>query len=615
MWKPDVKASKWYIQASPFILLAAVLRFWDYGNIPYWNDELSALSRLNFKDFSSLIREGVQVDNHPALTHVFLWMWTGLFGVETWVVRLPFVLMSLGALLFVYRLSFHIFGIAAANMSLAILATSQTMLGYSIWVRPYAVGLLLCSLLAWVWYKLIFLQKNSIRDHLFFAVLISLSVYNHYFSGLLGMVIWFSGILYFRKLRLGYYVGSAVFALILFLPHLSITLAQFSRKGIGGWLRAPANDFAIEWLSSNFNYSIAAVILVIALAVFSGFIRFKNPDSNNYKVKLALVFLGWFASVFVIGFSYSRLVDPLLHHGNLLFASLFFNLGLGYFISSYHFLGKSAPWLLAGLMIFSMVVDRNHYEIMRKQPSAEIASHLGENNHKNALAIFDQNESYVDWYIKSDTLTFPVYNLTADSISIKEVLNLLISSDADIFFTDSRVHAVLLAAREKYQFVEISGGYTFDGLTFRNDSGSALPWSTLNEGLASLETSAEYVDLYQQNLSSAPFTFADELGIVVRMNEKPSDELSIVLEFRKGDALLHWTGGSYGEYGYQDKGQFKLGFQILLWDTFISRSEMDGVEMKIYLWNPQKSAVKIANWEVLKMNGNPLRYGFFGRQP
>ena len=55
------------------LVLAAVLRLYHLTQIPFANDELSALYRLQFPSFKTLITQGVMPDGHPALVQVFLY--------------------------------------------------------------------------------------------------------------------------------------------------------------------------------------------------------------------------------------------------------------------------------------------------------------------------------------------------------------------------------------------------------------------------------------------------------------------------------------------------------------------------------------------------------------
>ncbi|MFN2424401.1 MAG: hypothetical protein ABR572_11580, partial [Cryomorphaceae bacterium] len=83
MSMPDKSLIKEYGQnLLPFLILAAALRLWNFGEMPFINDELSALQRTDFPDLAGLIKHGVAPDAHPALTQVFLWIWVQLFGTD-----------------------------------------------------------------------------------------------------------------------------------------------------------------------------------------------------------------------------------------------------------------------------------------------------------------------------------------------------------------------------------------------------------------------------------------------------------------------------------------------------------------------------------------------------
>jgi len=85
-----------YLLLVLIVLVGSVLRFWDYDNIPYMHDELSALSRLQFDNFTDLIREGVMLgDTHPAGVQVFLYYWTAFVGTSEILVKLPFIISGI----------------------------------------------------------------------------------------------------------------------------------------------------------------------------------------------------------------------------------------------------------------------------------------------------------------------------------------------------------------------------------------------------------------------------------------------------------------------------------------------------------------------------------------
>ena len=70
------------------LLVAAVLRFYNYADWSMSNDELSALTRLQFDSFGEMIQKGVRDnDMHPMGVQSFLWVWTHWFGLNETAVR------------------------------------------------------------------------------------------------------------------------------------------------------------------------------------------------------------------------------------------------------------------------------------------------------------------------------------------------------------------------------------------------------------------------------------------------------------------------------------------------------------------------------------------------
>jgi len=78
-------------QALILLILAAgaILRFYNYSDIPFTHDEFSAVFRTQFSSFHELIARGVVIDTHPAGVQVFLYYWVRLFGISEPIVKLP----------------------------------------------------------------------------------------------------------------------------------------------------------------------------------------------------------------------------------------------------------------------------------------------------------------------------------------------------------------------------------------------------------------------------------------------------------------------------------------------------------------------------------------------
>lgn len=610
----------------PFLILGAVLRLWNFGEMPFTNDELSALYRTDFSDFGSLIRDGVAPDAHPALTQVFLWIWVQLSGPGTWLVRLPFVAAGLASIIVIYRLALRAFNPGTAQIAAALTACSQIFVYFSNVARPYAFGMLICSAMAWYWYRCIFEERPKLGPHVWLAVLLALSVYNHYFSGLLGIIIWLSGLMFAGRIHKAYYFGSGVLAFILFLPHLSVSLTQLGHKGVGGWLRPPAPDFLWEWFMSLINYSTVSALLIAALIAWKT--REYWRDKQNEGSRSALLFLTWFVLSYAIGHAYSLAVDPLLHHGALLFAGPFFCLGLAYFIAPRSpILAKAAAYGIAALLTFSLVWQRKHFEVFEQQPYAKVAEQLEALDAEGApaLAVVHQNPAYLAHYVDVNALkNTRVINLAQQPQSNAELMEEIGNPEIQRLYLDGRNWALTRAAEEVWSLDRRSNGFTFTGHHYssRRENGARAEGIVLSESAGSLTAGDEFLELYKAGLDTAGIGFGDHVAAVLRFGPADSasgpwseSDLHLVFAFSKNDELMHYSSAIPPRDGFTHRGSFRLVHQLLLWDLFINYREMKGVELKVYVWNPTGLSYILEAWEVTLTEGNPYLYGQLNRMP
>ena len=89
-----------YILLGIILLVAAVLRLWRFPELPFMHDELSALYRTQFDSFVEMVR--IYPDSHPIGVQLFLFYWVKLVGMSEFWVKLPFALMGIGSVFFIY---------------------------------------------------------------------------------------------------------------------------------------------------------------------------------------------------------------------------------------------------------------------------------------------------------------------------------------------------------------------------------------------------------------------------------------------------------------------------------------------------------------------------------
>ena len=309
------------------LAVAAALRFYQYGSFSYSNDELSALNRLYYDTFSELVAKGFFVDGHPGGIQVFLWKWVSWFGDTEWAVRLPFVIIGILSVWMSYKVANQMFGKAAGLFTAAALTFLQFSLLYSQIARPYGPGVLFGLMLVYFWIQIFFDNKHEINTHkpklshlAGFTISAALCMYNHYFSFLFALIVGFSGFAFARRNTIFHYISAALFAAVLFVPHIPITLNHLTYKGVGLWLGVPAKGWIFEHLYFIFDQSVYTLLLVLITLLI---LLYLNKESKG-QLRFRLLLVAWFLLPIGIGYFYSIKVNPVLQHPVLIFSFPYF---------------------------------------------------------------------------------------------------------------------------------------------------------------------------------------------------------------------------------------------------------------------------------------------------
>ena len=362
-----------YILLGIIMLVAAILRLWKLGQVPFMHDEFSALLRTRFDNFNDFIQQGIMPDSHPIGVEAFLWIWVRIFGWSEFWIKLPFVLMGIGSIYLIYIIGRQWFNRKVGLFSAAFFAVSQFTIFYSQLARPYSAGMFFVLLMAYFWYKVVFGTKTTTGDYVGFALSAWACSLIQYFSIAQAGLIFLTGLFFLPKERRKAYWLSGIAAVVLFAPTLPIFWQQLFVSGsIGGWLSAPKATFLTDFLQYTMNYSplfMFAVGIVILLPLILG-------KRSKQRQPLRWAGLAWFVIIFAIAFIYSLKREPIIQHSTLIFSypfviivafSLFRNRTL-------------SPWqtaLVVAVILFtgttSLINERRHYDLMYHQGFDQIA--------------------------------------------------------------------------------------------------------------------------------------------------------------------------------------------------------------------------------------------------
>ena len=371
-----------YILIGVIVVVAAVLRLWKLGQVPFMHDEFSALLRTRFDNFHDFIQQGIMPDSHPLGVEAFLWLWVRIFGWSEFWVKLPFALMGIGSVYLIYLIGRQWFNRKVGLFSAAFFAVSQFTVFYSQLARPYSAGLFFVLLMAWFWHKVVFGTKPTTRTYIGFALSAWACSLMQYFSIAEAGLIFLTGLFFLPKERRKAYWISGIGAVVLFAPTLPIFYQQLFVSGsIGGWLPAPKASFLLDFIQYTMNYStlfMFAVGIVILLPLILG----KRDKSCN---PLRWAGLAWFIIPFVIAFVYSLLREPILQFSTLIFSYPFVII-----VAFSLFQNRTmSPWqnaLVVAAILFvgitSLVTTRRHYDLMYHQGFDQIAVKMHEDKER-----------------------------------------------------------------------------------------------------------------------------------------------------------------------------------------------------------------------------------------
>ncbi len=351
------------------LLLGIAFRLIPLGQYQFSHDELSALSRTVYGGFSDELRYGVMLgDTHPALIQVFLFYWVKLFGYNEVAIKLPFLLFGIGSVALIHRFGCRFFSRQAALTSATIVSLSFIFLLYSSYARMYISGVFFCLLLLYATYSLVFGETARMRHYLLFALGCLLAAYNHHMSCLFAATVAVLGFAYLPRDRRRSYLLACAAALLLYLPHLPITLYQFSIGGIGassgGWLTPPRPTEIWYFIKALFGTGTGGKLIFGALVLLMFISVFRLLPITRRQL-----FLFWiFASNYLVIHLYSVFKNPILQYSVLLFCGLCLILFLCSFTA---FLKPRQLYLLTGgmalLLCFQNLVKKQIFSRVHVQ--------------------------------------------------------------------------------------------------------------------------------------------------------------------------------------------------------------------------------------------------------
>jgi len=620
--------------------LGCALRVYHLIDVPFTYDELSALHRTHFASFHELIRKGISVDGHPAGVQVFLFYYTKLVGETEWLVKLPFILMGILCIPFIYRIGARWFSRDAGIISACLVACLQYTVTFSQVARPYVSGLFLVLLLVLIWNELI--VKITYRNLIAFAVVSALCAYNHYFSLLTSACVAVTGLFVINRKGLPKYILAVLLAFVFFIPHIHLFFEQLKLKGLE-WLQAPTPDFFANYLYYVFNFSayvIVAVLLLIGQGIYLSIHQAKSPQN-----KFRFIALLWFVIPAGIGFLYSVYRAPVIQNSVLIFSFPFLILfACSFIVLPNGWLRDVEIGALLLILAGSLVSERHYYTLFYNQETEMFARYISGFEQVYGLekvaAVANTNPDYLDSYktkYKTDW-SYQTFQAVGDNNAWRKWL--ASSNKKYLILCNPPVewNSQYLAIAEEYFpcHDSIYHGFTTDIYVLKKDQPGCPPdLAPLFTYTLKDSTGVRYKhkipplsigngDIYMTcDTFNSPVLFESpvrQLSLDEKMKINVSVDVyvdslgpegSLTLQFNDGSRVLQERKSLIQSFAGNDTGWHTVYLSARLYHSPVNKAAYIRVDL---VGRPKKSCLTFKNFKVEAVKDNPLLYSLIKKQ-
>ncbi len=609
------------------IAIASLLRLYDFWDLPFMHDEFSAILRTHYNNFHDLIEYGVkQNDSHPAGVQVFIYYWIKLFGLSEWSLKLPFIISGIISVYLVYRIGKLWFGKQTAVFSSLVFAVIQYTVFYSQLARPYSPGLMFVLLSTFYWTKLIVNKQFTTITVVPYVVAAVAASYTHAFSLFFVLIQGLTGLLFFKIKDLRKYVLANTIILILYLPHITIFLAQLGRGDIGGWLAVPENDFLLHFLAYSFNFSqIFYFTIIISVFFLSTSSKTTKPGRNKFR----WIAISWFTTTYLTAHLYSVYRNPILQNSTLLFVFPFLILLMFSFVGN---IKKNIQFsfiaLIAVVGIFSLVFGRQHYKIMYRQGFDGIAENLSNDINKinpqgSAVILQAPEPRMFDYYLLKNHLDTNYFKITLDNKTADLIGFLKEKKPETVFFgwADYSDLTYLAILKNRYKYVLKrksffnSEYFVLSNLMF----GDTVNIERHLIGMAGINNSKP---IYKSQLpgfsrsveiqtDSARFKKYNVINVLakIRHADKNTNALLVMDLQDKNGKSVWWTASELKNFmtNNPDSGFFAINSKRLLNHYPIS----EGSILKAYIWKRDSSYLEAESIQLYLSNIDAVELGLY----
>lgn len=382
--------------------LALALRLFHLDAWSFWHDE--ALTVLLAQQPIADLVAITAADVHPPLYFLLVKLFL-LLGQSEFIVRLPSVLSSVGAILMVYLIGRDLFDEKVGLTSAFMMTLSPIQLFYAQEARMYTLLLLLTGFCGWAFSRA--LRDNHPRWWGVFVLAATLASYTAYFSFPIFLAMGLYLLLVDRRReRLLSFVLSMGLVAVLYLPWLSVFFSQTRSVLASYWIETPHLLSLLTTLSGFFvgvslpAFWVAVALVVTLFVVFAILNNARHALMSGNIHRQALLWLLFWMLVPLLGTYLVSLVRPIFQLRTVLTASLplYLLVGWGLIHIPRPRLNQALFAPVLAVMGISLV---NYYfnPAYAKPPWDEAAAYVREHAQADEVTLHPSEGSYLPFWV------------------------------------------------------------------------------------------------------------------------------------------------------------------------------------------------------------------------
>jgi len=317
-----------------FLIINLVLKLYFITAFPLSGDEPFTVfaAQYSFPD----LYEVLKVENNPPLYFIILHFWVELTGIDTSIVRIPSLVFSVLAVIYLFKIGEKFYNLRVAIIASIIYTFSSMHMLFSHETRVYSLFTLLT--VGSMYYFLKYISNTSSKPYLALIFFNALLIYAHFFGffilfiqGLIILYLSLSSKKVDRKIVFTY-----LSIALLYTPYLSILLSRlYLTSSNGTWLAPPGTPMELYFMLIKFFNMPLMALIAIVIFIYALYLYLKNKFSISIETKTILL---WTIVPFFLMFFISYTI-PMFIYRYLAFVSigfyLTFAIALNYILISY----------------------------------------------------------------------------------------------------------------------------------------------------------------------------------------------------------------------------------------------------------------------------------------